>query len=213
MARNVILLSGGLDSVALAYALTSQGECLRALHFNVGRYSTEREIHAAKYIAHDLDIPIDVVEMQGIQRMLRGYMDPELTRAGEFDTQCAPELTPALFSVGAFYAQVTGGSKLFVGLTKEQADGRPHLSHVLSLIGEAASLYDPTHPTAVVDAPFLGMTKSEIVKHGLMVNAPLSQSWSCVYDMPIHCGKCDRCKERKDAFTVAGFVDPTQYAT
>ena len=30
--------------------------------------------------------------------------------------------------------------------------------------------------------------------------------------MPLHCGQCSKCRERRDAFAAAGVADPTAYA-
>lgn len=58
--------------------------------------------------------------------------------------------------------------------------------------------------------PFGNMHKSEVMLLGK--NLPLQWSFSCI--QPIdnkHCGKCNKCAERKKAFADAGMTDPTFY--
>jgi 7-cyano-7-deazaguanine synthase len=209
----VVLLSGGLDSVVLTYLLGSQGHNLRALHFDVGRYARHRELHAAKRIASLLDIPIEVVDMQGIQRMVSGFLDPEIAFADDYDERCPFELTPALFSLGAAYTQLTGAKALYVAILREQVTARPNTERSLALIAEAAALYDPQHPQVEIQAPFLGHSKADIVTQGKQLDVPMQESWSCQYAGPFHCGRCPRCSERIKAFQTAGVQDQSKYQT
>lgn len=60
-------------------------------------------------------------------------------------------------------------------------------------------------------APFVAMTKTEIVKLGHSVGAPLHLTWSCYKGGDKHCGTCGTCVERREAFTDAGVPDQTEY--
>jgi 7-cyano-7-deazaguanine synthase len=60
-------------------------------------------------------------------------------------------------------------------------------------------------------APFLTMTKAEIVKTGAVCGFPFEFTWSCYKGLEIHCGKCGTCVERREAFELAGVPDPTIY--
>jgi len=60
-------------------------------------------------------------------------------------------------------------------------------------------------------APFSYITKAEIVRLGVEVNAPMELSWSCYKGGKKHCGLCGTDVERKEAFKLAGVDDPTIY--
>jgi 7-cyano-7-deazaguanine synthase len=69
------------------------------------------------------------------------------------------------------------------------------------------------HPLAV-DAPFAGMDKSDVVRLGVELGVPLALTLSCMNpQMGLHCGRCSKCRERRDAFSDAGVGDPTAYAS
>ncbi len=62
-----------------------------------------------------------------------------------------------------------------------------------------------------IKTPFLKKTKNEVMKLGK--NLPLHLTFSCL--SPIgnnHCGKCNKCAERKKAFREAKMEDRTKYA-
>lgn len=61
-----------------------------------------------------------------------------------------------------------------------------------------------------IQTPFLRMTKNQVMKLGKKL--PLDQTFSCI--SPVgknHCGKCNKCAERKRAFRNAGIPDKTRY--
>ncbi|MBI1977404.1 MAG: 7-cyano-7-deazaguanine synthase [Candidatus Omnitrophica bacterium] len=59
--------------------------------------------------------------------------------------------------------------------------------------------------------PFLSRSKREVMKLGRML--PLHLTFSCLAPKRFrHCGKCNKCAERKRAFRKAGIQDKTSYA-
>jgi 7-cyano-7-deazaguanine synthase len=42
---------------------------------------------------------------------------------------------------------------------------------------------------------------------------PLEQTFSCIRpERDLHCGRCNKCAERRHAFAEADMADPTRYA-
>lgn len=65
-----------------------------------------------------------------------------------------------------------------------------------------------------IDAPFAGRQKSDVVRLGLELGVPLETTLSCMSPSEEqHCGRCSKCRERRDAFISAGATDRTAYAT
>jgi 7-cyano-7-deazaguanine synthase len=64
-----------------------------------------------------------------------------------------------------------------------------------------------------VAAPFAAMDKSEVIRLGAELGVPLELTLSCMNPQEgRHCGRCSKCRERRDAFLDAGVPDPTGYA-
>lgn len=59
-----------------------------------------------------------------------------------------------------------------------------------------------------VHAPLISMNKTDIVKRGLEINAPLEWSWSCYEGSEKPCGVCESCLRRERAFKNVGARDP-----
>jgi 7-cyano-7-deazaguanine synthase len=65
-----------------------------------------------------------------------------------------------------------------------------------------------------IDAPFLHLEKSAVIRLGQELGVPLELTLSCMNPRNgLHCGQCSKCRERRDAFHEAGVLDPTAYAT
>lgn len=65
-----------------------------------------------------------------------------------------------------------------------------------------------------IDAPFGALRKSEVIRMGMDLHVPLGATLSCMRPRNgLHCGRCSKCRERREAFKAAGVADPTAYAT
>jgi 7-cyano-7-deazaguanine synthase len=64
-----------------------------------------------------------------------------------------------------------------------------------------------------IEAPFSTMHKAEVVRLGRELGLPLELTISCMQPANgLHCGRCSKCRERRDAFLEASVEDPTPYA-
>jgi 7-cyano-7-deazaguanine synthase len=64
-----------------------------------------------------------------------------------------------------------------------------------------------------IDAPFVTLEKSAVIQLGIELGVPLALTLSCMNPQDgRHCGRCSKCRERRDAFAAAGAEDPTGYA-
>ena len=65
-----------------------------------------------------------------------------------------------------------------------------------------------------IEAPFLAHDKEDVIKLGAALNVPFDLTLSCMQPVGgMHCGRCSKCRERRDAFRAAGMEDPAPYAT
>ncbi len=64
-----------------------------------------------------------------------------------------------------------------------------------------------------IRAPFAAMRKADVITLGAELGVPFELTVSCM--QPVdgrHCGRCSKCRERRDGFAEAGIADPTEYA-
>jgi 7-cyano-7-deazaguanine synthase len=65
----------------------------------------------------------------------------------------------------------------------------------------------------VVATPLAHLHKEGVIALGAELGVPLELTLSCMNPAgDNHCGQCSKCRERHDAFNVAGVPDPTRYA-
>jgi 7-cyano-7-deazaguanine synthase len=66
--------------------------------------------------------------------------------------------------------------------------------------------------TITIDAPFAALTKADVIRRGMALGVPLELTMSCMQPADgLHCGRCSKCRERRDAFREAGVEDRTTY--
>jgi 7-cyano-7-deazaguanine synthase len=65
-----------------------------------------------------------------------------------------------------------------------------------------------------VHAPLMSLHKADVIRAGLALGVPLELTLSCMQPVRgLHCGRCSKCRERRDAFREAGVEDRTDYAS
>lgn len=62
--------------------------------------------------------------------------------------------------------------------------------------------------------PFDQMHKPDVLRRGVGLELPLQFTFSCMSPVHgLHCGRCNKCAERRHGFRIAQLLDPTTYAT
>ncbi len=63
-----------------------------------------------------------------------------------------------------------------------------------------------------VETPFASMHKGDVIRLGEKLSVPFELTLSCMQPRGgLHCGRCSKCRERRDAFAEAGLTDPAPY--
>ena len=70
------------------------------------------------------------------------------------------------------------------------------------------AIYIGSGKQLTVEAPFVNMTKADVVKTGIELNVPYDLTWSCYLGDDKPCGKCGTCIDRQKAFMENGIKDP-----
>ncbi len=215
--RTVVLLSGGLDSTVLAAYLKTICDRVLAISVNYGqRHSIE--LQAATDVAKALSIPHTIVDLSSLQAVLKGssQTDPSIAvPEGHYEdptmrVTVVPNRNMILLAVATAFAISNGiDTVAYAAHRGDHAiypDCRQEFVDALS-IAMGLCHYDPIR----LIAPFVNFTKADIVTQGDVIWAPMELSYSCYNGQPWHCGVCGTCQERREAFKVAGVLDPTVY--
>ena len=68
--------------------------------------------------------------------------------------------------------------------------------------------------TVGIETPLATMHKADVIRLGHSLHVLFEETLSCMQPRDgLHCGRCSKCRERRDGFIEAGIADPTRYAT
>lgn len=214
----VILFSGGLDSTALAALYGDRRDLL--VSFDYGQRHGPRELAAARSVAQALGLRHEVVDLRSVTKLLPGsaLTDAEVEvpeghyAAPTMRSTVVPNRNAIMLSIAAGIASAQGGGAVMTAVHAGDhavyPDCRPEFVERMNAM-LTASLSGLAG--AQVFAPFVHLTKTDIVARGASVRAPFALSWSCYAGGDLHCGRCGTCVERAEAFDAAGVEDPTVY--
>lgn len=216
--KTVVVFSGGLDSTVLLSKLLAEGrECL-ALTLEYGQRHA-REIASAQAVCALLGVRHQVADLRALAPLWGGnsLTDPAVPVPDGHYTEermkvtVVPGRNLVFLAVGAAWAMAERADSLAYGAHGGDhtiyPDCRPEFTDALA---PAIALADWN--AVRLEHPFAGMTKTDIVRLGAALGAPMRLSWSCYKGGARHCGLCATCVERKEAFANAGVPDPTDYA-
>jgi len=212
--KAVIILSGGPDSVTVAYWAKEQGYDVSAVTFNYGQ-KAQIEIDYAGEIAGELGIEHQVVDLSNLSQIYQGVtslVDKDIDVTGDFtDPIIVPFRNGVFMAVTVAYADGMGANHIYYGAHSSDEPFYPDCrKEFYEAFQEAARL--GTEKEISISSPYSDTMKSEVLTEAVRLGVPLDKTWSCYLSGPVHCGACESCNNRKNAFREAGIEDPTEYA-
>ena len=219
--KAVAILSGGIDSSTLCYKYKSENFEVHALTIKYGQRH-KREVSSAENIAKALGISHKVLDLSSLKHVLSGsaltdatVKIPEVPEEAEhFDSlkvTIVPNRNAIFLSAAIGYAQSIGANNVCFGAHHSDRGVYPDCRKEFVEAFETAERLATDNQELKVEAPFIEMDKSEVVKLGSKLGVPFELTWTCYEGKELHCGTCSACRERKRAFTVSGIKDPTKY--
>jgi 7-cyano-7-deazaguanine synthase len=216
----VCLVSGGMDSCVTAAIAASECGELAFLHVSYGQRTEARERQAFDEIAdhygvsNRLDVSIEHLAKIGGSSLTDAEM--EVTEADldskEIPTSYVPFRNANMLSIAVSWAEVLKAGSIYIGAVAEDSSGYPDCRPEFYRAFQAA-IDAGTKPDTQIElrTPIIHLSKADIVKKGVELNAPLHLTWSCYRNEELACGTCDSCALRLRGFELAGLKDPIPY--
>ena len=209
-----VLLSGGLDSSILLGMLAGQGRRVQPLYVRSGLLWEPEELRAAGHFLRALASPW-ILDLAILDLPVRDLYGEHWSVTGEETPgDCTPD--EAVYLPGrnlllliktGLWCKLHGLRQLALGVLGSNpfADATPAFFDHL----QAALDCYPAAPLEIV-RPLASMNKRQVMEMGR--GLPLEMTFSCIAPCHgLHCGRCNKCAERKAAFALLG-EDPTPYA-
>jgi 7-cyano-7-deazaguanine synthase len=216
----IVLLSGGLDSAVL---LAHEAERARVLPVYVSA-GLAWESAERRMLSHLLGAPLfagKIAPLETLDFTMRDvYAPSHWAVVGVPPAYDTPDddvylvgRNLVLLTKAGVKAATRKASRLALGLLAGNPfpDATPQF---LAAMAQALTL-GLNHPLEIA-TPFSEMHKDDVIRRGRELGVPLALTLSCMNPIdapiPLHCGQCSKCRERRDGFRAAGVDDLTAYA-
>lgn len=204
-----------MDSITMLYEYKER--IALGISFDYGSNHNAREIPFAAMHCERLGIKHIVINLGFMHQYFKSSLleGAEAIPEGNYDDEnmkstVVPFRNGIMLSIAAGVAESNGLKYVMManhgGDHTIYPDCRPEF---VSAMSEATRL--GTYPGIEVLAPYTGITKSDIARHGKALDIDYAETWSCYKGGEHHCGKCGTCRERIEALADAGIEDHTVY--
>lgn len=216
--KMLAVVSGGMDSVTLAHDLADDDHLGGIVSFDYGQRHAKELVYAGEAAAR-LGVEWSLVPMTGVIGGASALTSDIEVPDGHYaeDTMkdtVVPNRNAIMLSVATGIAvdrgldgvatAVHGGDHFIYPDCRPEFITAMATAMRLGTAGFASSRFE-------LLAPYVWLTKADIVLVGRMVDVPFDRTWSCYKGGDIHCGACGTCFERREAFEIAEVPDPTHY--
>lgn len=219
---SIVLVSGGMDSCVTA-AIAAAANCkLAFLHISYGQRTEERERKAFNDIADHFGVKDRLdVSIEYLAKIGGSSLTDEAIAVSDADlesktvpTSYVPFRNANMLAIATSWAEVIGAAAIYIGAVFEDSSGYPDCRPQFYDAFQR-TMNEGTKPDTHIEirTPIIHLSKAEIVKRGLELDAPLHLTWSCYRSNgPAACGTCDSCALRLRGFAQTGVADPIEYA-
>lgn len=215
-----MVLSGGLDSTVCCALAVREGGNVVALTFDYGqrhRVELERASAVATHFgAEHLVVRLDASQWGGSALTDAAIDVPDAASGEDGSSQIPVTYVPArnliFLAVAMGVAEARDAGAVWIGVNALDYSGypdcRPEFVRSFERTAALALKRGVEGDPVGIRAPLQDLTKAEIVRLGVEIDAPLALTWSCYRGGERPCGSCDSCVLRAKGFAEAGVHDP-----
>jgi 7-cyano-7-deazaguanine synthase len=216
----VCLVSGGLDSCVTAAIANEENDELSFLHVSYGQRTEARERESFEKLSDHYQVKTRLVVSLEQLALIGGssltdhnmpVSNADLAAQG-IPSSYVPFRNAHLLAAAVSWGEVQRASRIYIGAVAEDSSGYPDCRpEFYDAFQQVINVGTKPETRIEIRTPVIRMKKSEIIKKGLELSAPLELTWSCYQESQKACGTCDSCALRLRAFKEAGVTDPIPY--
>ncbi len=214
----IVLLSGGMDSATLLWLAKKEFKDVFAISFDYGQ-KHRIELDFAKELAKEAGVKehfiVEVPHLKGIKGSAltdSSVEVPSETYPDEPPITTVPMRNLNFLSIAASFADIYEIENIGIGVHSVDSpypDCRAEFVSAAEAAINASSVMVAKRKNRIhVYSPFLGITKTDVLKTGLELGVPYEKTYSCYKGTIPPCGECATCQQRKEAFEALGLKDP-----
>lgn len=220
----VALLSGGADSAVMAGLALERGDAVWPLYVRQGFVWEEDELAAVRRFLAEMAAahpglvqPLLVSVCLAPRSANLAWAQESAIAPPDLDSPDEAVYIPgrnlALLGQAALAAAAHGLGRVALGILGANPFPDATKEFFRAFERAAGLALAPSFPPdgLRVETPLAAMTKEEVLRLGAAM--PLRHTISCLRPSEgAHCGRCNKCAERRAAFQRAGVPDPSRYA-
>ncbi len=216
----VCLASGGMDSCITAAIARTENEEIALLHISYGQRTERRERKAFEDIADFYKVEKRLaVSIEYLAKIGGSSLTDKNIAVAEADleskeipTSYVPFRNANMLAIATSWAEVLRANSIYIGAVAEDSSGYPDCRpEFYKAFEQTIEVGTKPETNIKIKTPIIHLSKAEIVRKGIELNAPLHLSWSCYKSENLACGACDSCALRLRGFARAGAIDPIEY--
>jgi 7-cyano-7-deazaguanine synthase len=216
----VCLASGGMDSCITAAIARTENEEIALLHISYGQRTERRERKAFEDIADFYKVEKRLaVSIEYLAKIGGSSLTDKNIAVAEADleskeipTSYVPFRNANMLAIATSWAEVLRANLIYIGAVAEDSSGYPDCRpEFYKAFEQTIEVGTKPETNIKIKTPIIHLSKAEIVRKGIELNAPLHLSWSCYKSENLACGACDSCALRLRGFARAGAIDPIEY--
>jgi 7-cyano-7-deazaguanine synthase len=214
------LVSGGMDSCVTAAIANEENDELAFLHVSYGQRTEKRERQAFEALADHYGIKSRlVISLEHLAKIGGSSLTDDgipvttanLSASG-IPSSYVPFRNAHLLAAAVSWGEVINATAIYIGAVAEDSSGYPDCRpEFYDAFQNVLDIGTKPETRITIQTPVIAMRKSEIVRRGIEIGAPLHLTWSCYKESESACGNCDSCALRLRAFREAGVEDPIPY--
>ena len=220
MQRAICLVSGGMDSCVTAAIANNENDELAFLHVSYGQRTEARERQSFEALADYYEVKLRlVISLEHLAQIGGSSLtDPSMAvtapdlASPSIPSSYVPFRNSHLLAAAVSWGEVIGARAIYIGAVAEDSSGYPDCRpEFYAAFQNVIDLGTKPETNITIRTPVIHLRKSEIVRTGFALGAPLHLTWSCYQADELACGNCDSCALRLRAFREAGVHDPIPY--
>ena len=215
----IILVSGGMDSATLLWLAKNNFKDVYAISFRYGQKHSI-ELDFAKKLTEEAKVKKHfIVEIPHLKELKGSALtDENIEIPSEEYPQNEPPITTVpmrnliFLSIAASFCDIYEIENIGIGIHSVDSpypDCRGEFASAVEAAINTSSIMVAKKKNRIkVYTPFLGMSKTDVLKLGLELGVPYQFTYSCYRGTIPPCGECATCLQREEAFSTVGVEDP-----